>query len=121
MSGTRVTVTGGNLVVEPKGLDKVWSFTRRLVVPMSAVKGVSVRSAAAVRPRGRRWPGLRLFDKVSGRFVSDGRRQFWNVTARRGDVVVITLAPQPRFDELVLTVDDPSAVAGELHRQGSSS
>lgn len=118
MSGTRVTVTGGNLVVEPKDLDKVWSFTRRIVVPMSAVKGVSVRPAAEVRPRGRRWPGLRLFGKVSGRFVSDGRRQFWNVSGR-GDVVIIRLASQPRFDELVLTVDDPSAVAGELHRRGS--
>ncbi|XAS77401.1 hypothetical protein V3G39_04990 [Dermatophilaceae bacterium Sec6.4] len=29
MTHTNVTITGDTLVVEPQGLDKMWSFTRR--------------------------------------------------------------------------------------------
>lgn len=41
MSTTRVTVTPTELIVEPRGLDKLWSFRRRVVVPLSHVRGAT--------------------------------------------------------------------------------
>lgn len=113
MTGTRVTVTRTDVVIEPRGLDRMWSFTRRLVIPRTDVADATIRSAAAVSPRGLRWPGLRVPGKVSGTFRSGGRREFWNAS-RSGDVLVIRLTSNARFERIVLTVDDPAAVADQL-------
>lgn len=39
MSGNRLTIAGDQLVAEPLGLDKLWSFTRIIQIPLIHVKG----------------------------------------------------------------------------------
>ncbi|KQU39159.1 MULTISPECIES: hypothetical protein [unclassified Rhodococcus (in: high G+C Gram-positive bacteria)] len=102
-----VTIVDGRLVVEPRGLDKLWSFTRRLDIPLSEVKGATVDTGVRREPRGIRAPGLSIPGKYAGTFHRDGEKVFWNV----GDPVrniVIELDGTGRFDRLVLTVDDPT-------------
>ena len=60
MSTTRVTVTPTELIVEPRGLDKLWSFRRRIVVPLSHVRGATHDPGMKHEPRGLRAPGLGL-------------------------------------------------------------
>ena len=36
-----VTIVDNNLVVEPQGLDKLWSFKRRLEIPLASVRGAT--------------------------------------------------------------------------------
>jgi hypothetical protein len=114
MSRTRVTVTSEDLVVEPVGLDKVWSFTRRLRFPLEHVRGATFDPGMRDEPKGWRGPGLGLPGKLSGTFHADGRRQFWNISGY-DRAVVITLDPAQRYDRLVVTVDDPDAVVDTVN------
>ena len=76
MSTTRVTVTPTELIVEPRGLDKLWSFRRRIVVPLSHVRGATHDPGMKHEPRGLRAPGLGLPSKLAGTFRRDGERHF---------------------------------------------
>lgn len=107
MSSNRLTIAGDRLVVEPVGLDKLWSLTRRIDIPLMHVRGASAVAGVVDEARGLRLPGLHLRRKVTGTFYTNGTRQFWNV-AGHGDALVIELDPAERFDRLILTVDDPA-------------
>lgn len=115
MSSNRVTVTDDRLVIEPVGLDKVWSFTRRLEFPLSQVRGASFDPSVRHQPKGWRGPGLRLPGKLSGTFHAGGTKQFWNVSGYER-AIVIELDPRERFDRLILTVDDPTEVVDAVNR-----
>lgn len=114
MSSNRVTVTTDRLVVEPLGLDKLWSFTRRLEIPLTHVRGATFDPGMKDEPKGWRGPGLGLPGKKSGTFHSDGSKQFWNVSGY-DRAVVVTLDPAERFDRLVITVDDPNGVVDAIN------
>lgn len=87
-------------------MDKLWSFTRRIEIPLRHVRTASFDSRVMDGPKGLRWPGLRLPGKVAGTFYYDKTRQFWNVTGHHR-TIVITLDGAERFDRLILTVGDP--------------
>lgn len=102
-----ITVTADELVVQPRGLDKLWSFTRELRIPLTHVRGATADPGVADEPRGLRAPGLAVPGKYAGTFHRDGEATFWNVSDPR-DNVVIDLQDE-KFRRLVLTVADPSA------------
>ncbi|MCQ1949078.1 hypothetical protein NNX28_03930 [Arthrobacter sp. zg-Y859] len=106
MSSNKVTVTPANLVVEPVGLNKMWSFKRRLRFPLEHVRGATFDPGIRDEPKGWRGPGLGLPGKLSGTFHSGGKKQFWNISGY-DRAVVITLDPAEQFDRLVITVEDP--------------
>ena len=114
MSSNKVTITEDHLVVEPLGLDKVWSFTRRLEIPLSHVRGATFDPGMRDEPKGWRGPGLGLPGKLAGTFHADGGRQFWNISGFERTVVV-TLDPAERFDRLMITVDDPTQVVDAIN------
>jgi hypothetical protein len=114
LSINRVTVTDDCLVVEPLGLNKLWSFTRRLRIPLAHVRGATFDPGMRNEPKGRRGPGLGLPGKLSGTYNADGRKQFWNVSGYER-AVVVTLDPAERFDRLVITVDDPNGVVDAIN------
>ncbi len=106
MTNNRVTVTDRHLVIEPVGLDKFWSLTRRLRFPLESVRGATHDPGMRDEPKGWRGPGLGLPGKLSGTFHHGGTKQFWNISGYER-AVVITLSPEERFDRVVITVDDP--------------
>lgn len=108
-----VTISGATLQVEPCGLDKVWTFTRRLDIPLAHVRGATFDPGANAEPKGVRRPGLAVPGKWAGTFVHNGSRSFWNVS-RPGDTVVITLADE-RFAQLVLSVDEPRELVDRIN------
>ena len=114
MSSNKVTVTAEHLVVEPIGLDKLWSLTRRLQFPLEHVRGATFDPGVRDEPKGWRGPGLRLPGKLSGTFHAHGKRQFWNISGYER-AVVITLDPTERFDRVVITVDDPPQVVDAIN------
>ena len=109
-----VRLTDTELIVTPRGLDRLWSFTRELRIPLDEVRGATHDPGVQHEPKGFRAPGLRAFGKLSGTFHRDGRRQFWNV-AGWSDVVVITLGEDSRYDRLYLSVDDPRGVESAIN------
>jgi hypothetical protein len=100
-----VTLTESALTVEPRGLDKLWSFTRRLEIPLAHVRGATFDPGANDEPKGLRAPGLAVPGKWAGTFSRDGDRSFWNVSAP-GATIVIELADE-HYTRLVLTTADP--------------
>lgn len=114
MSINKVTVTTETLVVEPVGLSKMWSFTRRLQFPLEHVRGATFDPGMRDEPKGWRGPGLGLPGKLSGTFHADGKKQFWNISGY-DRAVVITLDPTEQFDRLVITVDDPHQVVDVIN------
>lgn len=106
MTNTTVDITDDALVIEPQGLDKVWSFTRRLEIPLDHVRGATHDPGMKQEPKGRRGPGLRVPGKLAGTFHTDGERQFWNVSGFEG-AVVVELDPAEHFNRLVISVQDP--------------
>jgi hypothetical protein len=114
MSLNRVTITQENLIIEPVGLSKVWSFTRRLQVPLRHVRGATFDPGMKDEPKGWRGPGLGLPGKLSGTFHADGSKQFWNISGY-DRAVVIVLDQAEKFDRVVITVDDPLRVVDAIN------
>ena len=71
------------LVVEPQGLDKLWSFTRKLEIPLSHVRGATFDPGANQEPKRLRASGLAIPGKWAGTFNKDGDKSFWNVRNSR--------------------------------------
>ncbi|MCQ1999653.1 hypothetical protein [Arthrobacter zhaoxinii] len=114
MSSNKVTVTPGYLVIEPVGLNKMWSFKRRLRFPLEHVRGATFDPGMRAEPKGWRGPGLGLPGKLSGTFHSGGKKQFWNISGY-DRAVVITLDPAEGYDRLVITVEDPHQVVDAIN------
>lgn len=109
-----VTISGDALIVEPKGLDKLWSFTAKLEIPLAHVRGATIDPGITHGfDKGIRAPGLGLPNKWSGTFTKDGERHFWNASSGP-DVVVIELTDE-HYARLILTVDNAAAVVDEIN------
>lgn len=109
----KVTVTGSSLVVEPQGLDKLWSFTRKINVPLAHVRGATFDPGVNHEPKGLRAPGLAIPGKWAGTFTRDSDKSFWNVSTP-GNTVVIELTGE-HYARLVLTVVSPRTVVDAVN------
>lgn len=93
MARNKVEIQDGELIVTPRGLDKMWSFKREIRVPLSLVRGATFDPGVVREPKGFRSPGLNtLGKKVSATYRKDGERHYWNVTGA-SDVLVVELDP----------------------------
>lgn len=108
-----VTIANGKLVVEPIGMDKVWSFTRELDIPLDHVRGATFDPGANSEPKGIRAPGLAIPGKWAGTFYHDGDRVFWNVS--EPDATIVIELTDEHFDRLILTVSDPRGVVDQVN------
>lgn len=109
-----VTVDGGQLTVRPRGLDALWCFRSRVVVPLGAVTSVRLAEKRTVR-RGLRTFGTDIGFKICGTFQSKGAVNFWNYRSP-GAVLVIELESGQRFTNLYLSVDAPQVVRDRILR-----
>jgi hypothetical protein len=104
-----VTVENGHLIVEPRGLDKLWSFRRKIDVPLAQVRGATADEGVRYEPKGTRAPGLAIPGKYSGTFHRDGEKTFWNVSDPVRNVV-LELDGTGMYNRLVLTVENPGDI-----------
>lgn len=113
-----ITITATDLIVEPRGLDKLWSFRRKLEIPLGHVRGATFDPGANNEPKGIRAPGLAVAGKWAGTFNRDGDKSFWNVSTP-GETIVIELSDE-HYDRLVLTVEQPRSVVDAVNSSLSS-
>lgn len=116
-----VTVTSNTLVVEPTGLDRLWSLTRRLMIPLAHVREATVDPDVAAERKGYGHPGVAVPGKWAGTFTREDVC-FWNVSGRRSGhcrAIVVQL-DQEKYRRLYLTVVDPrgtvDAISAALRR-----
>jgi hypothetical protein len=111
----RVTIDGGDLVVEIEGLDKLWSLKSRLAIPLANVRGATADPGMVKEPKGLRAPGTHLPGVITaGTFHQDGERVFWDV--RDGTRAVVIELDDERYARLVIEVADPGATVALIER-----
>lgn len=116
MSRNKVKIQGEELIVTPRGLDKLWSLTTEVRVPLSLVRGATHDPGIAKEPKGVRAPGLNtLGKKVSATYHKNHERHFWNVTDA-ADVLVVEVDPTFKYSRLILSVDDPVGLEREINQ-----
>jgi hypothetical protein len=104
----QLTVTDTALVLEPQGLDVLWTLHRRIEIPLSQVSSIKVVPRDQAPELGARvgasLPGI----ITAGSFGAGDDRTFWDV--RRGDpLLVIYCQHGARYRAVVLEFADPYA------------
>ena len=104
-----LSIAGSNLMLQVRGVDKLWAFKSSLEIPLVHI--ASVRTDAEVAHRwwhGIRMPGTNIPGVITaGTFYQDGKRVFWDV--HHPEKTVVLELRDERFDELVIEVADPEA------------
>jgi len=116
----RVDVSGGELVVRPRGLVRLWAVKNEVRVPLADVASVRLDVDRRQVPSGWRVPGTYVPGVIqAGTYRRRGEKSFWLV-GRTRRVTVIECRPGSRYDRIVLQVAGGTAarLAGALP-QGS--
>ncbi len=112
-----IKTSANALILRVTGADLVFGLRSRLEVPMAQVLGARVASAREakadlwIRTGGLGLPGVATVGHFRGR---EAKKQWWRVY-RASEVLVIDLAPDSRFDRLVLQVDRPERTAARIN------
>lgn len=110
-----IVIAGTTLKITPNGLNKLWSLTGSMEIPLDHVAGATVDPGFTMSARKAiRTPGLSLPGKKAGTFTFlDGDVEFWNI-AQPEQPLVIQLRDE-KFDRLVLGVADPRQTADAIN------
>jgi len=110
-----LAVEGDELHLQLSTWEKIGAFHSDIRVPTDSVAAVDVATVPRSTVRGMRSPGTGLPGVVAlGTWRYRGGPDFIAVYRNRPSVVV-TLRNQP-FTRLIVSVDDPDAVAAEIRR-----
>ncbi len=109
-----VTISGDVLVLNVRGMDKLWALKSSLEIPLRHVAGVRTDPAAASGwYHGLRMPGTNIPGVLTaGTFYQDGKRVFWDVHDPK-NTVIFDLKDE-RYNELIVEVADPATVVEQL-------
>ncbi|MGV2902063.1 hypothetical protein ACNPM4_10295 [Microbacterium sp. AGC62] len=114
MSGrTTVMIRDHDVVVTPRGFDRIWCVRRRVVFPIGSIRDVRVEDAPYRVPTGWRGPGLDFAAKLCGTFHPNGERHFWNYSGK-GDALEIVLDKGQHFQKLYLSVENADVMRDQL-------
>lgn len=108
---TKVSTSDGKLVIDVKGLHKLWALKSRLEIPLEHVSGV--RHATEERVTGIRSPGTYVPGLISaGTFYQSGKKVFWDVH-NFDNAIAIDLYNES-YTSLIIEVSDPQASIREI-------
>ena len=109
----RVEVADDELIIRPRGLNRLWALKSEVRVPLSQVSDVRVDVPRRSLPSGFRVPGTYVPGLIqAGTYRRRGETSFWLVG--RTPTVTVVDAPGGRFDRIVLQLSDTAAT--ELRR-----
>lgn len=102
--GNKIQITNEHLIVEPKGLDKLWTLKSKIIVPLEHVMGSTIDNGIVRDGTGIKIPGTKGFNKIAGTYIKGGKKSFWNVNLKE-KILVIQLKNE-KYTRLVLGVND---------------
>jgi hypothetical protein len=108
----RVTMTGETVRIVPRGVLRLLSFRRELVLARGLLRQVTVAASADLPPGGLRSPGLAVPGLRAGTYRGPDSTSYWLV-GRAPRVLRIEVAGGP-VDYVLIQVRDPDALAGLL-------
>ncbi len=111
-----ITVSGEHVVLDVKGLDKLWAFKSRLEIPLRNVR--SVRMDASIARgwwKGIRAPGTSIPGVIrAGTFYQHDKRVFWDV--HDPEKTIVFDLHDERYDQLIVEVLEPEATVRDVMR-----
>ncbi len=111
----KISIHDEHLVLDVQGVDKLWTLTSRLRIPLGHVRGATVDPGIAREPKGWRGPGAHVPGViVAGTFHHHDEKIFWDVHDP-SKTVVIELEDET-YQQLVIEVDDPRATVALIER-----
>lgn len=111
-----VSIGDSEVRFEPVGLSKLWTFSRGVRVPFSAIRVVRKAPANVTRGlwKGLRMPGTQLPGViVAGKYLGWNGWTFWDVRGGGASAIELELLGH-RFSRLVVDVADPAAEVERL-------
>lgn len=109
-----VSISGGNLILNVRGADKLWALKSSLEIPLQHVAGV--RADASVARgwwHGIKLPGTNLPGVITaGTFYQHGQRVFWDV--HNPDNTIVIELHDERYNELIVEVADPESAVNQI-------
>ena len=106
-----LSISGGKLILNVRGADKLWALKSSLEIPLEHVAGIRADPSVA---HGW-WHGWKLAGTdlpgviAAGAFYQHGQRVFWDVHDPESTVVIEI--HDERYGELIVGVADPKGVA----------
>ncbi|MBA1434942.1 hypothetical protein [Bombilactobacillus bombi] len=118
---TSIYIQDQQLIVIPRGFDKIWSLKQKLTFPLAHVLGATIDRGIWKDKKGVRNPGLGLPNKLAGTFVQQGERTFWNAVTKETPIVI--QLKNEAFVRLVLSLPQTQArqVVDEINAQITNS
>ena len=114
-----ITLRPTGLIIQPRGLDKLWGLRRSIFVPYEVIIASSVEAGPPSLGFTTRL-GLDLGAKRSGTFFTNSKKIFLN-TSGKGRVLHLTLDPSFEFTDIYLSIDNPEDWARKIAAQSPSS
>lgn len=107
-----IQVRNGQFEVRPRGAFRLWACRRRVSVPLSCIRAVTVTSREQI-PIGRRLIGTSVQGVLTaGVFGVGSERSFWLV--RKGAVVLLVDLHDASYRRIVVELAEAKAVADRL-------
>ncbi len=111
----KIIITDQLLIIEPIGLDKLWSLTNKIEIPLAHIKGATFDPGIKHEAKGIRKFGLKCSSsKLSGTFQHNGEQTFYNVSGFE-NAIVIQLDGNKKYTRLVLSTDNPNHIVNEIN------
>ena len=109
---TKVSISGGKLIINVQGLHKIWALKSRLEIPVDHIS--AVRHAADERVRGIRLPGTFVPGLITAGtyYESGGKRVFWDVLDH--EMAIAIELHDESFSTVIIEVADPEASIREI-------
>lgn len=113
----QVTIKNDQLIIEPKGLDKLWAVKSKLSIPLDHISGATIDEGIfkslqqGFRNPGTAIPGI----YYAGTFYLGGDKTFFNLK-RTSTPVVIQLHDED-YDRIVIGVAEPRQLVDQINNQ----
>lgn len=101
------------LIVEPRGINKLWGFRKKLEFPLTHVIGATYDPQVHNEPKGFRGPGLGTTGRWVGTFRKDGEKHYWCV--KEGTKSIVISLKDEEVSRLFLTVDHPRELVDRIN------
>ncbi|EEU20737.1 MULTISPECIES: PH domain-containing protein [Lactobacillus] len=101
----KLSIENNNLIVEPQGLDKLWSLKNKLVIPLKHIAGATLDNTILFDKKGLRSPGTAALGYYAGSFHLNNEINFYN--ARKGSDIIVIQLKEEHYNRLILEIDNP--------------
>lgn len=109
----KIVLDDDSVTIVPRGIWKLWSFSRGQRIPFESLTGVQVSSRPLVEfPTGVRVAGLDVVAFLAGHFRNNGQRSWW--CYRSGQSALVLRVDSSKITTFVVSAQDNESIVKQL-------